>query len=73
MPQCVPTVHTVFGIIAMRKHRPAAEKPLYWVGSSKKDLLGFPEEVVDNIGYALGVVQYSEEIAFRRADRANGH
>ncbi|MBI3044447.1 MAG: type II toxin-antitoxin system RelE/ParE family toxin [Betaproteobacteria bacterium] len=42
----------------MRKHRPAGEKPLYWVGSSKRDLLGFPEEVVDNIGYALGVVQY---------------
>ena len=42
----------------MRKHRPPAEKPLHWVGSSKKDLLGFPEEIVDNIGYALGVVQY---------------
>ena len=42
----------------MRKHRPAEEKPLYWVGSSKKDLLGFPEEVVDDIGYSLGVVQY---------------
>ena len=42
----------------MRKHRPAGEKPLYWVGSAKKDLLGFPEEIVDNIGYALGVVQY---------------
>ena len=50
--------HTVFGMIAMRKHRPAGEKPLYWVGSAKKDLLEFPEEVVDNIGYALGVVQY---------------
>jgi hypothetical protein len=34
------------------------EKPLHWIGSSKRDLLGFPEEVVDNIGYALGVVQY---------------
>ena len=42
----------------MRKYRPAGEKPLYWVGSAKKDLLGFPEEIVDNIGYALGVVQY---------------
>lgn len=42
----------------MRKHRPAGEKPLYWVASAKKDLLEFPEEVVDNIGYALGVVQY---------------
>jgi phage-related protein len=42
----------------MRKHRPAEEKPLHWVGSAKKDLLGFPEKVVDNVGYALGVVQY---------------
>jgi phage-related protein len=41
-----------------RKHRPAGEKPLHWVGSSKRDLLGFPEEVVDNVGYALGVVQH---------------
>jgi phage-related protein len=42
----------------MRKHRPADEKPLHWVGSSKKDLLDFPEEVVDNIGYALSAVQF---------------
>ena len=42
----------------MRKHRPAEEKPLHWVGSAKKDLLGFPEKVVDNVGYALGVVQH---------------
>ena len=42
----------------MRKRRSAGEKPLHWVGSSKKDLLGFPEEVIDNIGYALGAVQY---------------
>ena len=54
----VARVHTVLGIIEMRKHRAAGEKPLHWVGSSKKDLLDFPEEVVDNIGYALGVVQY---------------
>jgi phage-related protein len=43
----------------MRKHRAAGEKPLHWVGSSKRDLLEFPEAVVDNIGYALGVVQHS--------------
>ena len=42
----------------MRKHRAAGEKPLHWVGSSKKDLLAFPEQVVDNVGYALGAVQY---------------
>ena len=33
------------------------EKPLHWVGSSKRDLLAFPEAVVDNFGYALGLVQ----------------
>jgi phage-related protein len=42
----------------MRARAPRAEKPLHWVGSSKRDLLAFPEQVVDNIGYALGVVQY---------------
>lgn len=33
------------------------DKPLNWVGSSKKDLLDFPGEVVSDVGYALGVVQ----------------
>jgi phage-related protein len=33
------------------------EKPLYWVASSKRDLLQFPDKIVDDIGYALGVVQ----------------
>jgi phage-related protein len=35
-----------------------AEKPLHWVGSSKKDLRAFPGEVVDDLGYALSVVQH---------------
>ena len=42
----------------MREHGPREEKPLHWVGSAKKDLLGFPEQVVDDVGFALGVVQY---------------
>ncbi len=33
------------------------EKPLHWVGSAKKDLLAFPGVMVDDFGYALGVVQ----------------
>lgn len=33
------------------------ETPVHWVGSSKKDLLAFPEPVVTAIGYALGVAQ----------------
>ena len=33
------------------------EVPLDWVGSSKKDLLVFPPEVIAAMGYALGVAQ----------------
>lgn len=35
----------------------SADKPLHWVGSSKKDLLGFPESLLGDFGYALGLVQ----------------
>ena len=33
------------------------EKPLHWVGSSKKDLMALTADVVDDFGYALGAVQ----------------
>ena len=32
-------------------------KPLYWVGSSKKDLQCLPEDVQDVFGYALHLAQ----------------
>ncbi len=35
----------------------SSEKPLEWAGSSKRDLLDFPEEARRNIGYALGLAQ----------------
>jgi hypothetical protein len=31
------------------------EKPLFWIGSAKSDLLEFPEAVKDEIGIALSV------------------
>ena len=34
------------------------EKPLDWVGSSKKDFLTFPARVKDEMGVALGVAQF---------------
>ena len=34
------------------------EKPLDWVGSSKRDFLGFPEPVKDQMGNALGLAQF---------------
>ncbi|MGI9437078.1 MAG: type II toxin-antitoxin system RelE/ParE family toxin [Geminicoccaceae bacterium] len=37
------------------------EKPVHWVGSSKKDLLAFPRQVVSDIGYALGLAQLGDK------------
>jgi phage-related protein len=34
------------------------EKPLFWIGSAKTDLLEFPEGVKDEIGVALSVAQF---------------
>jgi phage-related protein len=34
------------------------EKPLDWVGSSKRDFLTFPEPVQDELGNALGLAQF---------------
>src|ERR1700730_13918681 len=33
-------------------------KPLDWVGASKRDFLGFPEPVKDEMGNALGLAQF---------------
>ena len=41
----------------MRKPAPG-EKALLWVGSSKRDLLQFPESVIDGVGTALSVAQF---------------
>ena len=36
----------------------AGEKPLLWVGSSKEDLLRFPEPVKDSMGAALSLALF---------------
>lgn len=41
-----------------RSTKAPEEKPLFWVGSAKADLLAFPEEVKDGIGMALSVAQF---------------
>jgi phage-related protein len=43
-----------------RKHvrLPAPNKRVEWIGSSKKDLQSFPDEVQHDIGYALTVAQF---------------
>jgi phage-related protein len=42
----------------MRKKVPPSEKPLYWVASSRKDLMAMPDAVVKHIGAVLSVAQY---------------
>jgi len=36
---------------------PVQSKPLEWIGSSKKDLIALPDEVMDVFGYALYLAQ----------------
>jgi phage-related protein len=42
----------------MTRPKADGEKPLLWVGSSREDLLRFPESVKDNNGSALSVAQF---------------
>ena len=42
----------------MRRALAANEKPLHWVGSSKRDFLEFPHGVKDDMGNALGIAQF---------------
>ncbi len=39
-------------------------KPLHWIGSSYHDLLGFPDEVQDHVGYA----RYQAQIGMKHWD-----
>jgi phage-related protein len=43
--------------MARQKQAPG-EKPLFWVGSAKRDLMEFPGAVRDEIGAALSVAQF---------------
>jgi phage-related protein len=42
----------------MARTRAQGEKELFWIASSYRDLLAFPERVKDCIGTALGVAQF---------------
>jgi len=42
----------------MRPRPPPGEKPLWWVASSKRDLLAMPEGVRRKVGVALSVAQH---------------
>src|SRR4029079_14652996 len=42
----------------VRRIPAADEKPLHWVGASKRDFLAFPAAVKDDMGNALGIAQF---------------
>ena len=44
--------------MVMRRFLAANEKPLLWVGSSKRDLLAFPSRAIGEIGWALAAAQF---------------
>ncbi len=48
------------------------EKPLHWVASSKRDLMSFDAAVIDDIGYALGVVQLGGTPGSAKAWKGDG-
>jgi phage-related protein len=50
--------------------QPEPPKPLTWVGSSKRDYIRFPDQVQDDMGYALFVAQMGERP--RNAKPLNG-
>lgn len=54
--------YSYLGIIA-HMPTPPTLKPLYWVGSARKDLRVMPEDVQDTFGYALHLAQVGEKHA----------
>ena len=59
-------------ILALAMEEPPKLKPLYWVGSSKRDLLALPEDVVDVFGYALYLAQIGRKHEQAKALRGFG-
>jgi phage-related protein len=56
----------------MRRTLTPGEKPLYWIGSSYRDLLRFPEPVRRTIGFALSAAQYGGKHAAAKPWRGEG-
>ena len=55
-----------------RNNLAEGEKPLLWTGSSKDDLLAFPDPVIDSIGLALSVAQFGEKHPSTKPWKGNG-
>jgi phage-related protein len=56
----------------MVRAEPAKPKPDVWMGSSRKDLKSFPEDVQAHVGYSLYGAQCGEEYASVKALKGSG-
>ena len=57
----------------MRRVLAADERPLHWVGSSKRDFLSFPAAVKEDIGNALGIAQFGGTAPTAKPDDCNAY
>ncbi len=48
------------------------DKLLEWAGSAKRDLLGFPDDVLRHVGYALGLAQLGSKHPSSKVWRGEG-
>ena len=55
-----------------RSYLVKGEKPLDWIGSSKKDFLAFPKPVQAEFGYALGLAQLGKSHPSAKAWKGEG-
>lgn len=56
----------------MVRKEPAKLKPVVWMGSSRRDLKTFPDDVQAHVGYALYGAQCGEEYASVKALKGFG-
>ena len=56
----------------MRRRLAPGVKPLFWIGSSKRDLLAMPDPVVRQVGAALSVAQYGGNIRMLSLGKVSG-
>src|SRR6185437_3762382 len=56
----------------VREFLSSVERPLFWIRSSLKDLMEFPAEVRENIGYALSAAQFGGKHASAKPWKGEG-
>lgn len=56
----------------VREFVPSGERPLFWIRSSLKDLMAFPAEVREHIGYALSAAQFGGKQAGAKPWKGEG-